>query len=326
MDITEKARGSLSVLKDEARRHGDVVAVSASKANPIYWEPEAQVYLEGAGQDESITMNVYGVDYGFIEMLNIPMALGRGFSREFNDEGRFIINELALEQLQWDDPVGKQLTFGDREGTVIGVAKNFHFKPIVMATLSPAILYLESMELNQLLVKYSGEEKEDDVAAFLEQRWRTVVPDQPFEYTTLDDFFEDVYISGDKTSEMTGVLGGMAIILSCMGLLGLSAFSVERRIKEIGIRKVLGASVSGVVGRWVKGFLKLVVISDLIAIPIAIFFMIQLNRFLYTYPVKIKADIFVFTILLSILVAFLTVMSQTLKAAKSNPVDSLQYE
>ena len=152
-----------------------------------------------------------------------------------------------------------------------------------------------------------------------------VAPDLPFESTTLENAFYDVS-QGDKTSEMTGVLGALAIFLSCLGLFGLSSYSVERRIKEIGIRKVLGASVSRIVGMLTKDFMKLVAIANLIAIPIAYYMMNAINRFVYSYPISLGAGIFVITAGMSLLIAFLTVSALTIKSALTNPADSLKYE
>ncbi len=326
VSISDNARVNLDVLKKEMSRHTDIQAVSASRALPIAWETEDQVLPEGAGKEAALKMNVYGIDHGFIEMMDIQMLQGRGFSKSFIETGNFIINEKAVTALQWENPLGKNITVGEKKGTVIGVAKDFHFKSILFTTLSPAVLYFEPGNLNYLLFKYSSPASKDEVSAFLEQQWKTLIPDQPFEQVTLDEQFETVYIESDKTSEFTSVLGIMAILLSCMGLLGLSSFSVERRIKEIGIRKVLGASVTGVVGMLVKSFLKLVVIANLIAMPITYLLSAQMNRFFYAYPADIGVGIFIFTLIASFIVAFLAVMSQTLKAAHSNPVDALKYE
>ncbi len=160
---------------------------------------------------------------------------------------------------------------------------------------------------------------------YLKQQWSILAPDLPFESTTLNDFFIEVN-SGDKTAEMTGFLGVLAIFLSCMGLLGLSSFAVERKIKEIGIRKVLGASVAGIIKMLGFNFLKLVIIANIIAIPIAYFIMNSIIRFLYSYPTEITIDIFIATAAITLLVAFMTVTSQTWKAARANPADSIKYE
>jgi putative ABC transport system permease protein len=270
-------------------------------------------------------MNVYSVDIGLIEMLDIPIVQGRNFSRDYKDTDSLIINQTAVRHLQWQNPIGKRLTLKGQKRTVIGVAQDFHFKSIYLEKMSPAVLYLGSDELNYLFVKYAASENLPGVVEYIREKWRMVAPDLPFEYITLENAFHDVF-QGDKTSEMTGILGALAIFLSCLGLFGLSSYSVERRIKEIGIRKVLGASVSRIVGMLTKDFIKLVAIANLIAIPIAYFMMNAIIRFIYSYPTSLGAGIFVITAGLTLLIAFLTVSALTIKSARANPVDSLKYE
>lgn len=325
VEIGGEARDNLDILKKELVGHKDILAVSASVGLPIEWDTKQKVLFEGAGEEESLTMNVYGIDVDFIELLDLKIQKGRSFSQQYNDSENLVLNETAVQQLQWENPIGKKLTIGDKKGTVIGIAKDFHFKSIYFDNISPTVLRLAPNDLHYLLVKYSAREKRADVIEFIESKWNGLTPDLPFEPMTLDYYFEDIY-SGDKTAEMTGTIGLMAIFLSCMGLLGLSSFAVERRIKEIGIRKVLGASIIGIIRMLTNKFMKLVLVANLIAIPIAYFIMDSMTRFLYSYPVDIGAGIFIFTTGITLLIAFITVSSQTLKAAHSNPVDSLKYE
>jgi putative ABC transport system permease protein len=270
-------------------------------------------------------MNAYGIDYGFTEMLDLKIVQGRTFSREYADTGNFIINETAARQLQWTDPLGKQIILGDRRGTVIGVARDYHFKALFLEKISPAVLYLAPNELNYMLVRYSTPESLPAVTEYIRERWSFVAPELPFESITLENAFSDA-LRGDKTVELTGTLGALAILLSCMGLYGLSSYSVERRIKEIGIRKVLGASASGIVRMLTKDFIKLVGLANIIGLPIAYFAMRALIRFLYSYPISLGAGLFILTAAVTLFLAFLTVSSQTLKSASANPVDSLKYE
>jgi putative ABC transport system permease protein len=323
--ISDESRDKLDIFRNELIRNKDIISVSASTALPIEWNTESPVLPEGAIEEDAISMNVYGVDAGLIEMLDIPIVQGRSFSREYSDTDDFIISQTAMRHLQWQDPIGKRITVGGQKGTVIGVAQDFHFKSILLEKTSPAVLYLESDELNYLFVKYSTPENLPGVLKYIREKWNMVAPDLPFEYITLENAFYDVF-QGDKTSEMTGVLGALAIFLSCLGLFGLSSYSVERRIKEIGIRKVLGASVSRIVGMLAKDFIKLVAIANIFAIPIAYFMMRALIRFVYTYPISLGAGIFVITAVLTLLIAFLTVSALTIKSAMANPVDSLKYE
>jgi putative ABC transport system permease protein len=325
VSLSEGARGKLEILKNELVLHKDIVSVSAASALPIEWNTEREVLPEGFAEEEAFSMNAYGVDYGFIEMLDLDLFQGRSFSPEYADTENFVINETAARQLQWMDPVGKQLTLGDRKGTVIGVARDFHFKTLFLDKISPTVLYLEPERLNYMLVEYLSADNLAGVTEYIKERWSIAVPEIPFESTTLEAAFFDVF-QGDQTAEMTGILGALAVFLSCLGLFGLSSFSVERRIKEIGIRKVLGASSAGIVRMLTRDFIKLVAIANIIGLPLAYFMMRAITRFVYSYPVGLGPGIFVLTAVLTLLLAFLTVSSQTLKSATANPVDSLKYE
>jgi ABC-type antimicrobial peptide transport system permease subunit len=321
----DDVRDKREIFKNELVRSKDIISVSASAALPIEWNSESHILPEGIIEEDALLMNVYGVDFGLIEMLDIHIVQGRSFSREYTDADSFIINETAVRQLQWQDPIGNRITVRGQKGTVIGVAKDFHFKSILLENISPAVLYLGPDELNYMFVKYSTSESLSGVIDHIREKWNIVAPELPFEYITLENAFYDVF-QGDKTSEMTGILGGLAIFLSCLGLFGLSSYSVERRAKEIGIRKVLGASVSRIVGMFTKDFIKLVAIANLIAIPIAYLMMNALIHFVYAYPISIGAEIFVITAGLTLLIAFLTVSALTIKSAMANPVESLKYE
>jgi ABC-type antimicrobial peptide transport system permease subunit len=325
LTISDESRDKLEILKNELIRNKDIISVSASTALPLEWNTESRILPEATIEEDAVLMNVYGIDIGLIEMLDIPIIQGRSFSREYSDTDSLIISQTAMEHLQWKDPIGKRITLRGRKGTVIGVARDFHFKSIYLEKISPAIMYLGLDELNYLLVKYSSPVSLPGVLEYIRNKWNMVAPDLPFEYITLENAFYDMF-QGDMTSEMTGILGALAIFLSCLGLFGLSSFSVERRTKEIGIRKVLGASVSRIVRMLTKDFIKLVAIANLIAIPIAYFMMNAMIRFVYSYPVSLGAEIFVITAGLTLLIAFLTVSVLTIKSALANPVDSLKYE
>ena len=325
VNVSQEAKDKLDILKKELVRHADIVSVSAAAALPIEWDTEQQVVPEGLDIDDALNMNTYGVDYGFVEMLGIKVRQGRSFSKDFADLNSFIINKTAVEQLQWENPIGKQLVIGGKKGRIIGVTEDYHFKSIYLSRIAPSVLYLDPDDINFVYVKVSSPDKISSAAEYMKEQWGILVPNSPLEYETLENAFQ-VMNSGDKTAEMTGVLGLMAIFLSCLGLFGLSSYAVERRIKEIGIRKVLGASVSGIVRMLIKEFMKLVVIANIIAIPVAYFFMNRLIHFVYSYPVNIGADIFFMCAVLSLLVAFITVSSQTVKSALLNPAESLRYE
>jgi len=323
--LSDASRSSLEILKNELVRNKDILSVSASAELPIEWNAETRVLPEGALDGEAVSMNAYGIDVGLIEMLDIPILQGRSFSRQYADTGSFILNETAVRHLQWKDPIGKRMTLKGQEGTVIGVVEDYHFKSIILEKITPAVLYLEPGGLDYMLVKYSSPESFAGVLEFVKEKWNIAVPNLPFEYITLENAFHDVF-QGDKTSEMTGILGALAIFLSCLGLFGLSSYSVERRVKEIGIRKVLGASVSRIVRMLNRDFIKLVAIANLFAIPVAYFTMNAVLHFVYAYPIKMGAGIFIVTVISTLVIAFLIVSALTLKAALADPADSLKYE
>ncbi len=324
-NLSHEARTKLDVLKKELVRHSDIISVSAAAALPIEWNTEEQVVPEGMAKEDALNMNTYAVDHGFIEMLGIEIRQGRSFSQDFADVNNFIINQTAAEQLQWENPIGKQLVIGEKKGMVIGVTEDYHFKSIFLSQITPAVLYLDPDGLNFVYVKVSSPDKISSAAEYMENQWNVLVPNQPLEYETLENAFQDMN-SGDRTAQLTGALGTMAIFLSCLGLFGLSSYAIERRIKEIGIRKVLGASVSGIVQMLIKDFMKLVVIANIIAIPIAYFLMNWIIHFIYSYPINIGVGVFILCTVLSLLVAFLTVSFLTIKSALLNPAESLRYE
>ncbi len=325
VDVAGEARDNLKNFRQDLMQYRDITAVSASASLPVGWNPQQQVWPEGVSENEKMNMNVFAVDYDFIEMLGIKLKQGRSFSRDFADADSLILNETAVRQLQWEAPLGRQLTIGDQKGTVVGVVGDFHFQDLYFETLSPGVLRLKPEGLNYMLVEYSGTADETQVVGQIKESWNALNPDLPFEHVSLSQAFEDSF-DGDKTAEMMGALGIMAVFLSCLGLLGLSSFAVERKIKEIGIRKVLGASVPGIIRMLVKDFLKLVVIANIIALPISYYLMNMMIKFMFSYPVKIGADIFLVTFFATLIVAFITVTSQTLKAAQASPVQSLKYE
>jgi putative ABC transport system permease protein len=303
----------------------DILSVSAAASLPVEWSRESQVLPEGFSPDETVDMDGYAVDYGFTEIMGIEIVQGKSFIRGRIGEESCVINQTAVRNLNWENPIGKKLTINGEVKTVAGVAGDYHFKSLFLETISPAVFYLAPEEMNYLFLKYSPGADPEQITGFAEEKWKTVFPDIPFVQTTLVNAFDDVF-QGDKTAEMTGMLGLLAVLLSCMGLFGLSSYSVERRVKEIGIRKVLGASVAGIVRMLNKEFIKLVVISNIIAVPSAYFMMKAINDLVYAYPVTMGAGLFVVTVAASLVIAFLTVSSQTTRAALAEPVDSLKFE
>ena len=257
--------------------------------------------------------------------MGMEIVAGRNFSEEFaTDPNAYILNETAVSLLGLEEPVGSRITDNDRMYTVVGVVKDFHFKSL-HHEISPVVyIGIPGDRAGFLSVRIQP----GDIPAtlsFLEQKWDGFTGGQPFNYSFLDDDLADQYVAEQKTRQISGIFSALAVLIGCLGLFGLAAFTAEQRTKEIGIRKVLGASVSNIVVLMVKDFVKLVGIAFIIASPVAYFFM---ERWLqnFAYSTNIPMDSFLLAGVLALGIALLTVSYQAVKAAIAEPVDSLRYE
>jgi putative ABC transport system permease protein len=272
------------------------------------------------------------VDYDFVPSYGIHMTAGRNFSREYSlDTNSFLLNTAATRALGIRNPqdaVGKNFKYGNVKGKVIGIMDDFHFESMHQK-IQPLILIMppESQTATSyanISIKLAG----GDLAAsldYLQKTWKRYLPQTPFEYTFLDERFNQLYQSEQRQGALFTSFAGIAIFIACLGLLGLSAFSISQRVKEIGIRKVLGASVGSIVGSLSKDFLVLVGVAAIIAFPIAWYAM---HTWLQDFQYRISIQWWVFLIagLLAAAVALITIGSQAIKAATANPVKSLRSE
>jgi putative ABC transport system permease protein len=219
--------------------------------------------------------------------------------------------------------LGKNFGF-DSIGTITGIAKDFNFNSLHYKIETMFMYNQKDWGFSNLSVKINGN-KASEALAYIQSVWKNNFPDHPFEYQFLDDHFAEVYRSDTQVSSIVGILAGIAIIISCLGLFGLASYSAERRIKEVGIRKVLGASVQNIVTMLSKDFLKYVFISALIALPLAWF---SVYKWLqdYAYRVAISWWIFLAAVFVAIAIAFITISFQAIRAAVANPVKSLRTE
>ncbi len=325
IQLEKDARKKLDVLKTEISRHPDVIQVSAAGNLPVVWESVQPVRLPEVTEDEAVNMQAYGVDYGFIEALEMQVQQGRSFSRDFPDKSNFILNESAVRKLGWENSLGKQLTVGDQTGTVIGVVKDFLFADIGFE-IPPAVLFLEPENLNLMLVKFASSERFPDLREFMKAQWQGLLPDRPFECQTLAEYSENVFGLLSKIANFLNMIGLMAVLFSSLGLLGLATYLVERRTKEIGIRKVLGASSMNIMWKISKEFLILVAAAAVISLGLVYFGWQKVLQTGLLFFTSITAGTYIFAFLVTLLTAILAVASQTLKAAWANPVESLRYE
>jgi putative ABC transport system permease protein len=314
----------LELLKNDLALQPDILSVSSARNRPINWGTEGQVNLEGHDEKDAWTMNTYGIDYGFIELLGLQILQGRSFSREYEDTESFILNETAVRQLKWDSPLGKTLKLGGKNGQVIGVAKDFLFDNPHWG-IKPTVLYLEEKEPGYLFVKTSGA----PVARMIEdikQKWQILVPGLPFTYSTLEDRFETAYRYVEQMAVVFGAFGALAIFISCLGLVAMAFYSVSRRTKEIGVRKVLGASMPGITRLLLIEFLKQVIVANMIAWPLTYFLLKKFLQFAWAYTPNISLTIFILAALVTLSTAVLSVIYQTVKASLINPAEALRYE
>jgi putative ABC transport system permease protein len=283
----------------------------------------------GPAQQLGTTLLV--VDTNYLSLYKIKLVAGKNFYGDKVPDGRqYIVNEALAKELLKDHPkypvsslIGAQFGF-DSLGTITGIAKNFNFNSLQYKIEPMFMVRARHYGFRDVSVKINGSNT-TAALAFIKSKWDSIYPDYPFEYQFLDDHFKEVYKADSQVSQIVSILAGLAIFISCLGLFGLASHSAERRVKEIGVRKVLGASVQNITLLLSGNFLKLVLIANLIAWPIAWFAM---HKWLqdFAYRISIQWWIFLFAGIISILIAFFTVSFQSIKAAVANPVKSLRSE
>lgn len=275
-------------------------------------------------EDSEIGFRNLEIGFGFLETLGIEMREGRAFSRERGESElkAIILNEEAANLMGFDEPIGQTVRFWGADRKIIGVAKNFHFESLYESVKPCVIQVWPGAE--KVLAKIEPGNEQVAIKA-LEEHYSIHYPGLKFEYQFLDEDYQALYISEQRVSSLSKYAAIIAIIISCLGLLGLASYTTERRVKEIGIRKILGSSVWGIVHLLSSEFVKLVVIGIGIAIPIS--FMIS-SQWLenFAYHIELEWWFFVVAALIALLVAWLTVSSQTIQAARMHPGQHLRHE
>jgi putative ABC transport system permease protein len=318
------------VLRQQLMQDTRVVNVSTSNYLPAGSTNLNNFFVYPENEESQLVKTRrYDVDYNYIPTLGMQIVAGRNFSKEFvTDSSAVILNETAAKTFGWkDNPVGHTITNSDNQGKkttyhVIGVVKDFHFKSL-HEPMSPLVMVVGSNS-GTIIAKV----KTKDIAGLLssvKKQWRSFTSEEPFQYTFLDDQFNRTYEKEQKMGTILGIFACLTIFVACLGLFGLATFTAEQRTKEIGIRKVLGASVTTVVSLLTKDFLKLVFIAFLIASPIAWFIM---NKWLqdFAYRININWSVFALAALLAIAITIISVSFKAIKAAIANPVKSLRTE
>ena len=320
-------RSTYESYKTTLLSNSQVINVSAASTIPGGLFGIGLLRSFGRPANENLTLQVINVDYDFVDTFGLELYEGRDFSREFiTDMNRaLLLNEEAVKQFGFDSSLDKRLTPGGPNALpVVGSLKDYYFKSLHQK-IEPFVMILGAEQaFNWVFIK-TTEESMSGVMQFAEQEWRRINPGHPFEYTFVDRNIALMYQSETKLSRLFSISTAIAIYIACLGLFGLASFTVVQRTKEIGMRKVLGASVGGIIVILSKEYVKWIILANVFAWPLAYYFMRRwLEGFAYHTNLNILA--FLASGMLALTIALLTVSVQTLKAATSNPVDALRYE
>lgn len=322
---------SFETAKTEILKIKGVNKVSAHYTPPLSDDVLfTNLYMNGIYSKERFHININAVDNDYFDLFDLKLLAGRTFDQKFTQSDRFamVVNEATIRQLNYENPeeaIGKSYYIGvnDTLATIIGVMADYHFK-----SLRREITPMALITLDDLMEQISVEVDEKNVAQTLtelEALWNLHVSNQPFDYTFVDEYTYSLYKEEVKTSEIAGTFAGIAIFLACLGLFGLAAFSAEQRQKEIGIRKILGASMLKLTVLLINDFILLVFISILIAAPVAYYLMQEwLSEFAYT--TTISPLIFILAGLIALIIAITTTGFQALRTAALNPIKTLRHE
>ena len=333
--VDRQDQNNYLTLKDALLSESSIVSVAASSTLPgrdgFFSFP---IIIEDSDDDE-LTMKTLGIDQDFINTYNLEIIDGRDFSKDViaDLDQAFILNEAALAKFGWDEALNKDFTLTvhtskgqeKRVGKVIGVVKDFHYQSLYNL-IDPLVIYVNTGQFytNFLNVKFAPGNWQEAIS-MLTAKWKTFSPNKPLEYYFLDDELAKFYDSEVKIGRIFTVFAVLSIIISCLGLLGLSAFSAQQRVKEIGIRKVLGANLTSILLLLFREYILLIIIANLIAWPLGWYLS---TEWLSTFPYRtgLTIGVFILTFFGALIIALLTVSFQSMKAAVANPVKSLQDE
>jgi putative ABC transport system permease protein len=325
-----RAIDSYESIKTEFSRHTGVVGAAASAQLPGQHLSCWTTKLATESDEKLRAMNYMYVDHNFIPEYGIEVIAGSGFGEQSDDElqGGYIINQTALEQFGFSSPqeaVGKRMVgcYDEKEMEIMGVVADFHYRGLQSAVEPLVMLYRPRMFRNLTLAVRT--EDVEQTVVFVKEKWQELFPEYPFDYYFLDASFDRQYRAEERVGKIFAVFTFLGLFIACLGLLALASYAAERRTKEIGIRKVLGASVGSIVQLLSKEFMILVALANLIAWPVAYYAMSKwLENF--AYRISIGLETFLLATLFALVITLITVSSQAIKAALTNPVDSLRYE
>ncbi len=326
---------SYESFRNELLQNSDIRNVARSSRIPtgrLLDAMGASAYIGDSLRPVTADIKFLAADYDFIPTYGVQLAAGRNFSRSYGtDTSNFILNQASVQAIGWKSPqdaIGKDFKYGSLKGKVIGVIRDFHFeslhqKIVPMVLVNPRTDPNQSF-FNSMSVKISGNNMATTLAA-VDQAWKKYLPEIPYQYTFLEENFDKLYESEQRQGAIFTIFSCIAIFIACLGLFGLSAFAITQRLKEIGVRIVLGAKMNSIVTLLSKDFLRLVLIASVIAFPVAWYAM---TRWLqdFAYRINIQWWVFILSAIVALIVALGTVSFHAIKAALTNPVQSLRSE
>ena len=318
-------QGAIPVLKNKLEQNPAILSTARAGGMPGRTFGRRGVVPEGAADDDTWIVSVLSFDEDYVDLMGMEVKEGRMFDREIQTDQQqaILINEAMARELAWEDPIGKKIGFGQNQQTIIGVVKDFHFASMRFQ-IEPLAMFFNPNGGGNLAIKFNAENVADAMS-FVQEAWQEVFPNSPIEYRFFDEEFGQQYESDEKFGRLVFSFTWLAIFIACLGLFGLSAFTAEQKTKEIGVRKVLGASISGIVLLLSRQFTQLIIVAMVVASPLAYYMMdAWLNDF--AYRVDINWLWFLLSALAALAIALLTVTFQSVKAALVNPANSLRYE
>ncbi|GAA4311212.1 ABC transporter permease [Mucilaginibacter gynuensis] len=336
LPVDEQMQNSYEAIKAAISVNPNVISVSGANASPTSVGWGDGIDVDNGQKNVSLQITALPSDLGFIKTMNMKIIAGMDYTEadyaqmDTSNHGKnfkyaFILNETAVKALGLtpEQAIGRRAEKGGTPGVIKAVIKDFNFASL-HENVGPLMLFLDKQFTNDIFIKTNGKNIPATLS-FLKAMWKERVPHRPFEYSFLDENYNKLYVTEQKTAQIFSTFSTLAILLACLGLFALAAFATMQRTKEIGIRKVLGASVSGIVGLISKEFLVLTLIAIVIASPAAWYFM---NKWLQDFAYRINIQWWVFVVAggLTLVIAFITVSLQSIKAAIANPVKSLRSE
>ncbi|MDH4219361.1 MAG: FtsX-like permease family protein, partial [Candidatus Aminicenantes bacterium] len=326
--VNDELRDAHKVFKERLLQDQRILNVTFASAPPHLLFNVNDFEWEGMEADREVELNFLYVDHDYAETFGLEIVAGRDFSEEYvtDEDEAYVVNESAVRFMGMKDAeyaVGKRVALAGREGKIIGVVKDFNHKPLVF-DVSPLVMGIRPSWFFDLLVKISADDITGAVA-YIEKVFKEVSPAFPFEYFFLDEWFEFIYSPLRIINTIFNSFAFLAVFISCLGLFGLASLLLEQRKKEIGIRKVLGASVPGIMFLLSRKFLKIILIANLIAVPAA-YFAARMFLNLFVSRTKLDAGGIVATVAFTFVVALITISYQVIKTTLANPVDSIRYE